>query len=81
MTHHDLRYDRTLPRALRAAGLVDVTPAGYFPVGGVACDRLETATVHMVSAELRPRGWPTTSRSTRTWPPSMPESSTSPSRR
>jgi hypothetical protein len=48
----DLRYGRTLPRALRAAGLVDVTAAGCFPVGGVACDRLETATVRMVRAEL-----------------------------
>lgn len=44
----DLRYGRTLPRALRAAGLVDVTAAGCFPVGGVACDRLETATVRQV---------------------------------
>jgi hypothetical protein len=48
----DLRYGRTLPSALRAAGLVDVAAAGWFPVGGVACDRLETATVRMVRAEL-----------------------------
>jgi hypothetical protein len=52
----DLRYGRTLPRALRAAGLVDVAAAGYFPVGGVACDRLETATVRMVRAELLAAG-------------------------
>jgi hypothetical protein len=52
----DLRYGRTLPRALRAAGLVDVTAAGCFPVGGVACDRLETATVRMVRAELLAAG-------------------------
>ncbi len=37
----DLRYGRTLPRALREAGLVDVAAAGSFPVGGPACDRLE----------------------------------------
>src|SRR3954466_15803248 len=36
----DLRYGRTLPRALRAAGLVDVAAAGTFPVGGLARDRL-----------------------------------------
>ena len=52
----DLRYGRTLPRALRAAGLVDVAAAGFFPVGGVACDRLETATVRMVRAELLAAG-------------------------
>jgi SAM-dependent methyltransferase len=52
----DLRYGRTLPRALRAAGLVDVTATGCFPVGGVACDRLETATVRMVRAELLAAG-------------------------
>ena len=52
----DLRYGRTLPRALRAAGLVDVTAVGSFPVGGVACDRLETATVRMVRTELLAAG-------------------------
>jgi SAM-dependent methyltransferase len=52
----DLRYGRTLPRALRGAGLVDVTAAGCFPVGGVACDRLEAATVRMVRAELLAAG-------------------------
>jgi ubiquinone/menaquinone biosynthesis C-methylase UbiE len=52
----DLRYGRMLPQALRAAGLVDVTAAGWFPVGGVACDRLETATVRMVRTELLAAG-------------------------
>ncbi|MFI2711258.1 methyltransferase domain-containing protein [Micromonospora sp. NPDC018662] len=52
----DLRYGRTLPQALRAAGLVEVTAAGYFPIGGPACDRLETATVRMVRAELLAAG-------------------------
>ena len=52
----DLRYGRTLPRALRAAGLVDVAAAGCFPVGGPACDRLETATVRLVRADLLAAG-------------------------
>ncbi|GHJ12931.1 hypothetical protein [Micromonospora sp. AKA38] len=52
----DLRFGRTLPRALRAAGLVDVTAAGCFPIGGVACDRLEAATVRMVRGELLAAG-------------------------
>jgi len=52
----DLRYGRTLPRTLRAGGLVDVSAAGWFPVGGVACDRLEAATVRMVRAELLAAG-------------------------
>ena len=52
----DLRYGRTLPHALRTAGLVDVRAAGCFPIGGLACDRLETATVRMVRAELLAAG-------------------------
>jgi len=48
----DLRYGRTLPGALRAAGLVDVGAAGFFPVGGPACDRLEAATIRHVRGEL-----------------------------
>ena len=48
----DLRYGRTLPRALREAGLVDVAAAGSFPVGGLACDRLEAATIRHVRGEL-----------------------------
>ncbi|WP_229784358.1 methyltransferase domain-containing protein [Pilimelia anulata] len=48
----DLRYGRTLPGELRGAGLVDVAAAGCFPVGGVACDRLEAATIRHVRAEL-----------------------------
>jgi len=48
----DLRYGRTLPRTLRAAGLADVAAAGFFPVGGPACDRLETSTVRLVRADL-----------------------------
>jgi SAM-dependent methyltransferase len=48
----DLRYGRTLPRALREAGLVDVAAAGSFPVGGAVCDRLEIATMRQVRSEL-----------------------------
>lgn len=48
----DLRYGRTLPRALREAGLVDVAAAGSFPVGGTVCDRLEIASMRHVRAEL-----------------------------
>ena len=52
----DLRYGRTLPRALREAGLVDVAAAGSFPVGGLACDRLEAATIRHVRSELLAAG-------------------------
>jgi ubiquinone/menaquinone biosynthesis C-methylase UbiE len=52
----DLRYGRTLPRSLRAAGLADVAASGCFPVGGVACDRLEAATVRLVRPELLAAG-------------------------
>lgn len=52
----DLRYGRTLPGALRAAGLVDVAAAGSFPVGGPACDRLEATTIAHVRGELLAAG-------------------------
>lgn len=52
----DMRYGRTLPRALRTAGLVDVGACGYFPLGEAACDQLEIATVRMVRAELLAAG-------------------------
>lgn len=52
----DLRYGRTLPRALREAGLADVAAAGSFPVGGLACDRLEAATIRHVRGELLAAG-------------------------
>nr|WP_296071462.1 methyltransferase domain-containing protein [uncultured Actinoplanes sp.] len=52
----DLRYGRTLPRALREAGLVDVAAVGSFPVGGLACDRLEAATIRHVRGELLAAG-------------------------
>jgi hypothetical protein len=31
---------------------VDVAAAGFFPVGGLACDRLEAATIRHVRGEL-----------------------------
>ncbi|MFF8599973.1 methyltransferase domain-containing protein [Streptomyces sp. NPDC015232] len=52
----DLSYGRTLPRALRAAGLVDVAASGTFPVGGRACDRLVAATMRHVRGELLAAG-------------------------
>ncbi|WP_084713273.1 methyltransferase domain-containing protein [Streptacidiphilus rugosus] len=52
----DLRYGRTLPRALREAGLVEVAAAGSFPVGGPACNRLEAATIRHVRGELLSAG-------------------------
>ncbi|WP_083462327.1 methyltransferase domain-containing protein [Kitasatospora griseola] len=52
----DLRYGRTLPRALREAGLVDVAAAGTFPVGGPACNHLEAATIRHVRDELLAAG-------------------------
>ena len=40
-----LAFGRSLPRLLRAAGLVDVAADAYFPIGGPACAELERATV------------------------------------
>ncbi|MFJ8582622.1 hypothetical protein [Micromonospora sp. NPDC093277] len=66
---------------MRAAGLVDVTAAGCFPVGGVAYNRLETATVRMVRAELLAAGLTNDAEIDAHLAPSMPASSTSPSHR
>ncbi|AUG75038.1 methyltransferase [Kitasatospora sp. MMS16-BH015] len=52
----DLRYGRTLPRALREAGLVDVAASGTFPIGGPACNHLEAATIRHVRPELLAAG-------------------------
>jgi SAM-dependent methyltransferase len=48
----DLAYGRTLPRHLRAAGLVDVEADAYFPVTSPACNALEAATVEQVRTRL-----------------------------
>jgi SAM-dependent methyltransferase len=48
----DLTYGRTLPRHLRAAGLVDVAADAYFPITGPACRELERATVEQIRVLL-----------------------------
>jgi SAM-dependent methyltransferase len=48
----DLAFGRTLPRRLRAVGLVDVRADSYFPVGGVANTALEVATIHQIRDRL-----------------------------
>jgi SAM-dependent methyltransferase len=48
----DTGFGRTLPRALRAAGLVDVSADAYFPVTGPACTVLERATVLQMRERL-----------------------------
>ncbi|HEY0817065.1 MAG TPA: methyltransferase domain-containing protein [Pseudonocardia sp.] len=48
----DLAYGRTLPRHLRAAGLVDVGADAYFPLTGPACHELERATVEQIRGLL-----------------------------
>lgn len=52
----DLAYGRTLPRLLREAGLLEVKSEAYFPVGGPACNELETATVEQVREQLTSAG-------------------------
>ncbi|HEY5031839.1 MAG TPA: methyltransferase domain-containing protein [Actinomycetes bacterium] len=48
----DLAYGRTLPRHLRAAGLVGVEAEAYFPVTSPACNALEAATVEQLRTRL-----------------------------
>ncbi|MEU3571631.1 methyltransferase domain-containing protein [Kitasatospora sp. NPDC036755] len=48
----DLAYGRTLPRALREAGLVDVQADAYFPITSPACAVLEDATVRQIRGLL-----------------------------
>jgi len=57
----DLSYGRTLPRPLRAAGLVDVEADAYFPITGPACAELERATVEQVREQLVDAGLATRS--------------------
>ena len=52
----DLAFGRTLPRRLRAAGLVDVCADAWFPVTSPACEVLERTTVEQVRALLVQRG-------------------------
>jgi SAM-dependent methyltransferase len=48
----DISYGRTLPRALRENGLVDVAADAFFPVTGPACTLLERATVEQTRGRL-----------------------------
>ena len=52
----DLAYGRTLPRLLRAAGLVDVRADAFFPIASPACVQLERATVAQIRARLVANG-------------------------
>lgn len=48
----DLAFGRTLPRRLRAAGLVDVRAEAFFPLTGPACRELERASVEQIRGAL-----------------------------
>jgi SAM-dependent methyltransferase len=52
----DVAYGRTLPRALRKSGLVDVAADAFFPVAGPACTLLERATVEQMRHRLLASG-------------------------
>jgi SAM-dependent methyltransferase len=52
----DLAYGRSLPRRLRAAGLVQVGADAAFPVSDPACNALETATITLVRDQLLDHG-------------------------
>jgi SAM-dependent methyltransferase len=52
----ELAYGRTLPRRLRAAGLIQVGADAAFPVSDPACNDLETATVNLIADQLLEHG-------------------------
>ena len=52
----DLAYGRTLPRRLRAAGLVQVGADAAFPVSDPACNDLEAATIALIRDQLLDQG-------------------------
>ena len=52
----DLAYGRTLPRRLRAAGLVQVGADAAFPVSDPACNDLEAATIGLIRDQLLDHG-------------------------
>ncbi len=52
----DLAYGRSLPRRLRAAGLLGVAADAYFPVSDPACNQLEIATVNLIHDQLLDHG-------------------------
>jgi hypothetical protein len=55
----DLRYGRTLPSRLRAAGLGEVAGDAYFPVAMAAAAALEIANVGQVRDGLVAQGYAT----------------------
>ncbi len=57
----DLAFGRTLPRLLRAAGLVDVRADAFFPISSPSCGALETATVEQIRSRLTAAGLATES--------------------
>lgn len=48
----DLAFGRTLPRRLRAAGLVDVAAQAYFPVTSLECAELEMTSIRQIRGRL-----------------------------
>jgi len=52
----DLAYGRSLPRRLRAVGLVQVGADAAFPVSDPACNSLETATINLIRDQLLDHG-------------------------
>ena len=52
----DLAYGRSLPRRLRAVGLVQVAADAAFPVSDPACNHLETATINLIRDQLLDHG-------------------------
>ena len=52
----DLAYGRTLPRRVRAAGLVQVGADVAFPVSDPACNDLEAATIGLIRDQLLDHG-------------------------
>ncbi|HEV7188586.1 MAG TPA: methyltransferase domain-containing protein [Blastococcus sp.] len=52
----DLAFGRTLPRRLRAAGLVEVAADAWFPLTGPACTELERATIEQIRGGLGTAG-------------------------
>jgi len=52
----DLEYGRSLPRALRDAGLRDVMAEAFFPLARPECSALEIATITMLREQMISKG-------------------------
>ncbi len=52
----DLAYGRSLPRRLRAAGLIQVAADAAFPLSNPASNHLETATINLIRDQLLDHG-------------------------